>query len=87
MRRAVWRFKSHCFHHSDLSWKDTSVVGIATLNNGTATLSTSALASGMNVLTANYEGDTSHARASSAVLNQMMTSTPSCTAANPGVHP
>lgn len=64
--------------------KGTSVVGLATLSNGSATFSTTALAVGANLLTASYEGDATHAASTSSVLTQMVATGQSCLGVSPG---
>jgi hypothetical protein len=52
--------------------KGSLVLGRADLKNGTATLTTSALTAGINLLTATYGGDASNSAATSGVLRQMV---------------
>jgi hypothetical protein len=52
--------------------KGAQVLGKADLKNGKATLTTSALTAGINLLTASYMGDANHSAATSGVLRQMV---------------
>lgn len=68
-------------------YKGASVLDTATLNKGEATLTTSALTVGTNVLAASYGGDARNRASTSATLNQVISSNRLCGVMPPPLHP
>jgi len=67
--------------------KGSTVLATATLNNGRARLSTSALPVGTNMLTASYEGDASNPAATSPEFREVVLSSGSCNIIQPVLPP
>lgn len=63
--------------------KGSTVLGSGTLNNGVATVSTSALIVGVNMLTATYEGDARNAAVSSPPFREVVSPGGSCSILQP----
>jgi Bacterial Ig-like domain (group 3)/Pentapeptide repeats (8 copies)/IPT/TIG domain len=65
----------------------SSTLGTATLNNGTATFTTSSLTVGSHVITVNYGGDSNYTGSSSAALAQTVTKGVTTTSVTSSVNP